>query len=414
MNDDQTTTPVQTVVLASRAEEARGRLNQANRRLVRAGIAELFTWTETPGTVTVQEVEGEVEVSIITFEINRPAICYGGWEFMASVDVVDSGVLVNTVPGLSLGDIPRPEDHRCEHCKTNRARKYTYLLRNEETGEVVQVGKTCLELFLGVRPSALWVLGYGIGELEFCEGAGYTDYDRLYTTRSILKMGWIASERGTNYVSRKKAREYGGMDTAALVDIALIGSAGAGAYRAEHGEISARIRREYLDVEDELVDAMIETGTDLPGDYGANLGVVLASENVSPRNFALLISVIGVYMRECDRRSVRAGGQVSRGFLAEVGEKIRGVPATIRTLRDIYGEYGTTTLLIAQTGDGKLIKWFGRVPTEVGGTELEVGQDVVFDVATVKAHEEYNGDDQTRVIRAKMSRPADHRLHSAA
>lgn len=411
MNANEITQPQRTDVLATRAEEARDRLHKANRRLTRAGITEFFTWTETPGTMTVDRDGVDVKVEIITFEVNRPAICYQGWQFMASVDFVEGGVVVNTVAGLPLGDLPRPEDHHCDHCETDRYRRYTYLLRHTETGEVVQVGKTCLELFLGVRPSALWVLGFDIGELNFGGGSGFAREDVTFPTRSLLKLGWLAAEEGADFVSRKKAREDGGIATVDLVNAALLGD-----HIPAEPRLHALVRKamsSYETVDEALVDDLIATGMNAGGDYGANLQAVLSSENVPSHHFPLLISVIGVYLRERDRRNVRKGQTVSSGFLAEVGEKVSSVPATILTLREVYSAYGYSTLLVAQTPEGHLIKWFGKVPDEVGGVELEEGQKIVFATATVKAHEEYGGNDQTRVVRARLTRPADFFLQAA-
>src|SRR5690606_9613232 len=44
----------------------------------------------------------------------------------------------------------------CHHCNMKRSRNKTYLLKNTESGEVKQVGRTCLKDFLGSRdPEAL-------------------------------------------------------------------------------------------------------------------------------------------------------------------------------------------------------------------------------------------------------------------
>lgn len=407
MYADDYTQPPSTTVPAYRADEARARIDKANKRLARAGMTEFFTHTEVESTITETTPEGyEVSVPVITFQINRPTICFGGWDFLASVDVIDGGVLVNAVPGVSVSSIPRPEDHRCDHCRTDRARKYTYLLRHSETGEVVQVGKTCLELFLGVRPSALWVLSYGIDDLEFTPGervhAGMYD-DARYVMRDILKAAWVVTAEGENFISKKVARETNATSTDEIVRHVIIG---AWTSTREYATYLNTLRTQARNVPEETVDMLIEAAQDVTGDYGENLRAVLSSERIATRHFALLSSVIGVYRRKNAEQAKRRRDPVAAGFVAEIGEKITDVTAVVRVLSDVETAYGFSTLLVAQDSSGHLIKWFGKVPDQVEGVDLEVGHTIVIKTATVKSHEQYGGDDQTRIVRAKLARPA--------
>lgn len=42
-------------------------------------------------------------------------------------------------------------ESKCEHCKTNRFRKTTYMLLDIETGKYIQVGSTCVDEFVGIN-----------------------------------------------------------------------------------------------------------------------------------------------------------------------------------------------------------------------------------------------------------------------
>lgn len=79
------------------------------------------------------EVEGEAKVN--------------GWKFIASLDYTDAGNIIRGV-----GNIEIPERYYsckpwCEHCKTARDRKKSYIVYNGE--EFKQVGKACLKDFTG-------------------------------------------------------------------------------------------------------------------------------------------------------------------------------------------------------------------------------------------------------------------------
>lgn len=66
-----------------------------------------------------------------------------GWEFVAEVEHTENG---NIIRGTGI-EVPERYYHCepiCEHCKTNRRRKYVYIVRNTQTGEFKMVGKSCL------------------------------------------------------------------------------------------------------------------------------------------------------------------------------------------------------------------------------------------------------------------------------
>lgn len=74
-----------------------------------------------------------------------------GYEFIASLEYKEElrKNLVKKAPNTA--DIPEMYLTRtyCDHCKVDRFRKYTVLLKNTETNEYVQVGKSCVKDYLG-------------------------------------------------------------------------------------------------------------------------------------------------------------------------------------------------------------------------------------------------------------------------
>jgi hypothetical protein len=100
-----------------------------------------------------------------------------GFHFLASIEHTPAGNLVKKVPVLSAqmrGRRHGPEDKAaealeaidvekyrsvdpvCDHCGLIRSRKDTYLVYNNETGEIKQVGRTCLRDYTGAdNPEAI-------------------------------------------------------------------------------------------------------------------------------------------------------------------------------------------------------------------------------------------------------------------
>ena len=71
------------------------------------------------------------------------------WEFVASVEHTENGNVFSGILGIEVPSRYYNSKPICEHCNTNRFRKYTYIIRNKKTGEFRQVGKACLKDYTG-------------------------------------------------------------------------------------------------------------------------------------------------------------------------------------------------------------------------------------------------------------------------
>lgn len=84
-------------------------------------------------------------------------------------------------------------------------------------------------------------------------------------------------------------------------------------------------------------------------------------------------------------------------YIGVVGEKKRPFTGVVRIAREFDTQYGLSTLYIIDTPEGT-VKWFSSSRT----VSLEEGQEVTF-TATIKAHEVYDGERQTVVLRPKFA-----------
>jgi len=151
---------VYTMPLA-RLDEAIARIEAANRRAERAGIAARLTYSveffQKEHTDRLTGVKFYTQMVDLT--LDRPAIRHEGWTFLASLQWdEEAGLLVHSVPGAELGDRSQFDASRCDVCHTHRQRNDTFVVENERTGERLQVGRNCLAQFMGIVPSGLWML----------------------------------------------------------------------------------------------------------------------------------------------------------------------------------------------------------------------------------------------------------------
>jgi hypothetical protein len=90
------------------------------------------------------------------------------------------------------------------------------------------------------------------------------------------------------------------------------------------------------------------------------------------------------------------------GFAGEVGQRVRGLPGVVRFEKSYDASYGyhrqTGKFLIVELANGQVVKIAGTGGSLFGH---ERG-DRVLVTGTVKAHETYNGQDQTVLTRAAL------------
>ena len=287
----------------SSIDKARAFIDKANARLAKAGIEQRFeAVNEVKGTFELREgkppFQTVKELPFWEFDLNYPSIGHDGWTFVASVSFEEGGTLVNAVPGQDLTGWTRPEAHLCEHCGYSRNRVKSYVLRNDETGEFMQIGSSCIVLFLGVKP-ALWAVDMELPEIEH-DGGSYVPvrYDRNLWLAITLSV----TERGAKFVSRARSGEQNGPASSSDVAevytpnrVLLSKNLEYKAWVEKHQDEAQRILAE----EPELIEALIEAGNGvgLDSDYGMNLAVALASETVSSRALGILTSVVSVWHR---------------------------------------------------------------------------------------------------------------------
>jgi len=146
---------------------------------------------------------GAREVTDVTLEGLAPVV--SGWTFLAALErLEESGEnVVTTAPGVDCPEVYRNAEPNCDHCGTNRRRIYTFILRSE-SGEYIQVGKTCLQDFLRDTDPGVATGIFGLlSDLEAWgnpSGAGRvagTDAVLLLSTTNahIKQYGWVPRSR---------------------------------------------------------------------------------------------------------------------------------------------------------------------------------------------------------------------------
>jgi hypothetical protein len=367
---------------------AMAQIDKANRRLERAGVDARFT-AETE--IDSREINGR-RYEYVRMMLNEPRLGFEGWTFTGAHQFTADDKVI------SFGkEAPEVTDAHCDHCGKNRRRESVYTLHSETEGDK-QVGKSCLTAFLGVKPEGLWALESRI-DLAVFEEPDDPDWSpspasQVFDAEELIIAALAASNDGKDFISRGAAS----MEDRATADEVLMGF---NALLATETPARAARAKEIL----AWVSAIPE---DADSDYLINLRQVIGGERriVKAKHVALAVSAIGAIDFERQLAEAKAARLLReknkvRAYLAAPKEKLEGIKATVISTKTFEGmHYNTYTTLVKLRGaDGHTITWFASgVKDYKDGTEVNIK-------ATVKANEEFNGEWQTVITRAKLTDP---------
>lgn len=383
-------------------EEARARIEKANRSLAKAGIEQRFeaTWGEPEYRTEVDEEGREHLEEYRRLTLNHPKISYEGWRFVASLDETDGGMIVRTVPGAEL-DGYRPEASWCDHCQTHRQRNKTFLVQHED-GTLVQVGSDCIEKFLGVRPKGLAWIGVDLMEGEHWSGGGSRGVEAGNDTRLVVAAAMIASRNGTDY----KPSSFGHSTADDVRDI-LWHTGGSieqkAARRAAYEQAKAL-------VDSGAVDEVMEAVRSMQGDsdYATNMRTLIENPASRYKHAGYVASAVKVWAK-AKEIAVQQRTPRKQGFVAPAGTQLKtlktadgkaGVAVTVEKMftSESYFGYNPTlsTRVIMRTEDGQTVMWKAS-----GVPDLKQGEKIRLVGGSVKEHGQWQEQDQTVVTRVK-------------
>lgn len=389
------------------------RFNQIERRAAKLGVpAPTFCVVDTD---RVEQADRPGVFSVVNLvQVQGEGPKFAGWEMVAVIDrdpqnPTDANLV--TAFGTEADPAWYTMPERCDHCGVNNRGRRLLVVVDHEGGERQIVGTTCLRDFLGhTSPEAIasWVeflagLDEEMVQREQApagEGVEYRYDPTTYLAYVLATMG----EYG--WVSRAKARDE---ERTATADEALSWMTGAlGLRRIFSGETRPRFATEAEETEAAEVLAWGRTLT--PGeersDYLDNLAVVAHKTDWRVRDLGIGGSMVVGYRKAMDlirERDAEAETKAQSSHVGQVGERLE-LEGVVEFSLPIDGDYGVSTLTKVRTDEGNLLVWFASGTVESGRAPA-LG-DCIRGKATVKAHDEYRGEAQTKVNRWKWEEVA--------
>lgn len=321
----------------------------------------------------------------------------GSYTFVASlewIDDVEENLIKKASSDIFVPDIYKKR-RECDHCKTNRKRKSSIILRSIETEEYIQVGKSCVKDYIG------YDLGNYAAYLSFfndleqymlaCEKDNIAKIKPQYQVTQILEQTF-ADVNKYGYISKAKSIENDCDSTAYKICAIMFG------VRDLNNNVVMYPKHIIDDLDKELITNQIsdlrkfyENYSDNINDYIGNIKTLLKTDWVDGNNISVVVSAVGTKLRiEAEEKALETRNLSTH--IGKVGEKIRfkAKAQCIYSADSTYGYYYIYRMIV----DGNELIW---KTTKNIDTELELDFQ-----ASIKAHIEYKGIKQTEITRAKI------------
>jgi hypothetical protein len=356
---------------------------------------------------TVKNDNGDESVlRFVLVEAEGVAIV-NGWKYIASVEHTEKGNIINKACEIEVPERYYTTEAVCEHCNSNRYRKDTFLVMNEETGEFKQVGKSCLKDFTGGM-SAEGVAQYTSLFDELIEGEAviggmgesyYPVKDYLmYVAETIKHFGYVRTH-DSGRSTRDRAFDY---------------------YKMEHGgrffeKEEERIKREMQSVSfnanaadnSELTEKALEwlESRSEDNNYMHNLKTACNLEYTTWKNLGIITSLFPTFNRELEYQAEKAEQEKQRAeqqaseqnskHIGSIGDRIEIDVHSIECVTSWETQFGTTRIYKIVDTNGNVYTWKTSNLVEEEKAKKVKG--------TIKSHNEYRGVKQTEITRCKVA-----------
>ena len=328
------------------------------------------------------------------------------WELIASCEKKESGTLIKVIPEKNY-----PEQYRtkliCEHCNSDRYRKFTFIVHNIITKEYKMVGKSCLKDFLGhVDPNYYAEVLQWLSEPDLSR---YDDHNRSsgeHRIDIVFYLNYVAAcIREKGWISRSKAKESEG-EYYATADLAIDSiNAKIKPIRDRYGNIIPFPEPNESDIklsENALMWAKSLSLSDNLNDYLYNINLLAHEESIKYSDMGFVASIVSSYIRHVEKQieqERKQTAQKEKGISDYVGEvkKRQDFELTYVNSFSFENDFGVIFIHKFLDNNGNIFIW----KTNNSLRDVEQGNNIKLK-GTIKDHIEYRGEKQTHITRCKV------------
>jgi len=368
-------------------------ITRINNKIVKSGLI--------PATITNNGVTDEpyndalfsyIRYHKISVTLPKPKI--NNWHFVGKIKHNETPGAVNifcSIPGEHIPESYRNSESDCNYCQIKRKRNDTFIVRNEQTGELKQVGSTCLkDFFDGLDISDVLsafelldeaeniVKKFKIDTNHFQPEIVRIDLNHFLSINSALirTCGWISSSAcfKSHYTKTSTAD-----------------SAWSHEYTLKQGMAKDIVEQKDKDLAKESIDWIRNLPpVECQGEYIKNLKVICEQDKISHKERGFAASLIVTFKKLGPRNTPK---QSMSKYVGEIGEKFT---LKVKILDVKPTKFGQMFKMADACGnlfvcfDSSKIKNFGNI------------NDIIKIQATIKKHDEYGGMKQNIVNKCEV------------
>lgn len=384
-------------------EELRKAATKIQKKAIKHGCKVVFEEVDELFKTETDEDGNEITRKYIVVEAEGEAKAEG-WAFAGTIEHTGFGNILRSVSDEhKIPERYRDAEPYCEHCHTKRARKDTYVVFNEETGEFKQLGKSCLKEYTnGLSLNMVAMVLQWLKEVEeYCSysGTSYKPYFEVkevskYFVETMRKLGWANSsaedsstkniglsfydlDRGCRWLTKEEKERF--------------------------SNLKNKIEFNADNTEDEYIEAALDWAKGWDGheynDYRDNLKVIASMRYCEYKHLGYLASLFMAYDKAMEREVKRMERNKSRAqseFVGEVKDKVACSVKEFKCLTSWETQWGVTFLYEFITEEGNILIW-------KTGKWIDDEAEITVIKGTVKAHNEFRGAKQTELTRCKVA-----------
>lgn len=393
------------VISADRAPELKKILDKMVDTAAKKGFPKMhYTLTKPYLIKDPNDSDELISISVIDVTVHYPAFGLGDYRLLAKLDHVSAAAPLlsrvtnfDEIPKRFLAENCPPN---CDHCAQNRNRNITWLLKHKETGQVSQIGSSCVSEYTKYDSADAYLTYFSliiedlpkiIGAFDpfYEEGMG-TRVNGYAETKIILATALAVMHReGSGYISSSKGNELNCLSTSELVANALFGQK----------KIISRLEiSHFFEEAENIIDWAKTVG--LPEKfkntaYGHNQTALINAGGADEKRLPLIVSLIPFYQNNLSEKNRLDSQKVSTHQGVEK-EKITRTLTCFNQFEN-NSQWGTNTTKIFSDEDGNIYKY-----TSGSHNHLAIKGQPYEAKMTVKEHALYKGVPQTVITRVNF------------
>jgi hypothetical protein len=367
------------------------KINMLNKKAAKLGLdAIVVTKISKPYShkVVVKSPISDYDIwtDVVDYKIEGSIPHISGWAIVGVIDYVDGVNIVKSMEGIP--ELFRTREPFCDHCHTKRVKLNTVVIKNIDTGEYMQVGKTCLKDFVNTETKDALSYNASFVSLKEEETEDFINEKGKFELKAgVIDVLTVASAmiKKFGYVSvSNEDYSIGRVATKQMVIEYFFG----------------KEKRDFLDIDpsdSELAQKVVEfiNTSSSKSEFIYNTQEIIKLGTVAPKYFGYVVGAIAFYHKAVvtETESVK---RVNEYYPSPVSSKIK-VDVTVKNITVLDSYYGTSWLCSFVDAEGRSIVAFCSRPisAEIGSSKQVSG--------TIKKFQEYNGTKQTVLTRIKLS-----------